>query len=154
MQSRSRADDVPGCFTSILRAVFCCNCTPMRKVCARCLGLQKNEMNTQHAQALLRAPMRGDYPPGEEGRNTFFVHLREYEAGQENDIRDPEDPQFSHFYGIWRNSDKFSSKSVQNSMNIVKNIKIFDEILEIAKTFRRTFAKILNLERCEGMIFL
>ena len=57
-------------------------------------------------------------------------------------------------YGIWRNSEKLSSKSVENSMKIVKNIKILDEILKIAKTFRRKFAKILNLERCEGMIFL
>jgi hypothetical protein len=60
------------------------------------------------------------------------------------------------FYGIWRNSEKISSKSVQNSMKLVKNIKILDEILKIAQTFRRKFAKlkILNWERCEGMTIL
>ena len=57
-------------------------------------------------------------------------------------------------YGIWRNSEKCSSKSVQNSIKIMKNSKLFSEILKIAKTFRRKFAKILNLERCKGMIIL
>ena len=45
---------------------------------------------------------------------------------------------------LWRHHMKISSKSVQNSMKIVKNIKILQEILKIAKTFRRKFAKILN----------
>ena len=57
-------------------------------------------------------------------------------------------------YGIWRNSERCSSNSVQNLMKIVKNIRILDDILKIAKTFRGEFAKILNWERCEGMIFL
>ena len=39
-------------------------------------------------------------------------------------------------------------------MNTVKNSEILNEILKFAKTFRRKFAKLLNLERCKRMIFL
>ena len=55
---------------------------------------------------------------------------------------------------IWRNSDKFSSYSLRNSMKNVRLSEMFSAFLKISKTFRRKFATLLNVERCEGMIIL